>query len=116
MHLVGDDQPGPGSATDVVDVEHECLGPAELELDRLVVREAGRRVDRALRDRRALAEVRVLDDLEVLGRQAGRVEQRLEHDPRRAVAARDAELPALEVGGRRDPDEALPNTIEGNWP
>ena len=35
--------------------------------------------------------------VDVVGREAGRAEQRLEHDPRRAVLARDADLLAGEV-------------------
>ena len=98
---VAGDQPVARQRRDLVDAQDGDLLAGQLELDRLVVGEPGRRVDRALRDRGALAEVGVLDDLEVVGRQAGRAEQRLEHDPRRAVAARDAELLAREVGRRR---------------
>ena len=73
--------PGPGSG--VMSSMRRTVGrvAGQLQLDRLVVREAGRRVHRVLLDRDPLAVVRVLDDLQVVGRQADRPEQGLEHDP-----------------------------------
>ena len=109
--------PLPGQRRDLVDAQDVDLLAGELELDGLVVGEPGRRIDRALRDRRALPEVGVLDDLEVVGRQVRRAEQRLEHDPRRAVPARDAELLARRgPSASAMPDDALAKTIDGNRP
>ena len=99
--------PGPGSGVISSTREDGRLRPGELELDRLVVHEPGRRVHGAGRDGRPLAEVRVLDDRGVGGREVRGGEQRLEHDPRRAVLARDADLLALQVGGGVDPRRRL---------
>ena len=65
-----DDQPVAGERRDLVDMEHVDLLAGELELDGLVVGEARRGVDRALRHRGALPEVGVFDDLQVVRRQA----------------------------------------------
>ena len=99
--------PGPGSGVIESIRRIDGLLAVQLQLDRLVVDEPGRGVDRALLDGGRLGEIGVLDDLDVVGRQAGRREQRLEHDPARAVAAGDADLLALEVGRGRDPGRRL---------
>ena len=100
-------RPGPGSGVIASMGRTTAFSPSSSQLDRLVVGEPGRGIDRALLDRGALGEVGVLDDLDVVGRQAGRAEQRLEHDPARAVAARGADLLALQVGRRGDPRRRL---------
>ena len=79
----------------------------QLELDRLVVGEARRGIDRAELDRRLLGEVGVLDDLDVIDLQVRRREERLEHDPARAIATRGPDLLALQVGRRLDPGRVL---------
>ncbi len=66
------DQARAGQRDDVVDVEDDRILARQLQLDGLVVREARRRVDGALLDGDALAEVGVLDDRHVVRRQAGR--------------------------------------------
>ncbi len=67
-----DDEPVAGQRHDVVDAQDRDLLPGQLELDRLVVGEPGRGIHRALGDRRSLAEVGVLDDLDVVGREVRR--------------------------------------------
>ena len=57
---------GPRQRHDVVDRQHDRLDARVLELDRLVVGEAGRGVDGALLERGRLAEVGELDDLDVV--------------------------------------------------
>ena len=101
------DEPGPRQRRDRVDLEDRDLLAVQLELDRLVVGEPGRGIDRAQLDGGRLGEVGVLDDLDVVGRQPGRLEQRLEHDPARAVAAGDADLLALQVRRGADPGRRL---------
>ena len=88
-------------------MQDERRRPASLELDRLVVYETRRGVDGALGDGRALAKVWILDDRDVAGLELDRGEERLEHDPRRAVLARDAYFLALEVGRGLDPGRRL---------
>ena len=110
--------PGPGSGVIVVDVEDERLRPGQLELDRLVVREARRRVDGALGDGRALAEVRVLDD-----RRRRRASGSAEASSAWSMIQDEPYLPGMpiflpfEVGGVVDPATTpCANTIDGNWP
>ncbi len=80
---------------------------AQFELDRLVVGEPGGRVNGVLFHGGPLREVRVLDDLDVIGGHPGRPEQRLEHDPARPVAAGRADLLAPQVRSRVDPGRRL---------
>ena len=54
---------------DIVDVQDRRGCSTQLELDRLVVDEAGRRVHLVGGQRGALSVVGVVDDLEVLGRE-----------------------------------------------
>ena len=58
-------RPGPGSGVMASMWSTTAVSTVELELDRLVVGEAGRGVDGALLDRGTLREVGVLDDLDV---------------------------------------------------
>ena len=66
------DESGTGQRRDVVDAQEDDRLTGELELDRLVVGEPGRGVDGSLLDGGTLREVRVFDDLDVLGRQSRR--------------------------------------------
>ena len=111
------DQARPGQRRDVVDAQDRRGVAVQLELDRLVVREARRGVHGTLRHGDALGEVRVLDDLDVLGRQVRGPEQRLQHDPARAVPPGRADLAPFEVrGGLVIPLEVLAKTTFGNLP
>jgi hypothetical protein len=80
--VVPADQARAREGHDPVDVEDGGLLAAALQLDRLVVGKPGRGVDGAGLHGHALAEIGVLDDDHIVGRQLNRAEERLEHHPR----------------------------------
>ena len=95
--LVADDHPRPGQRRDLVDREQVDAHPPVLELERLVVAEAGDQVDVAVGEAIDLVELRVLADGDVVGRQAAGVEQRQQRVPRRAELAGRADAHPGEV-------------------
>ncbi len=105
--IAPDDQPIARQWRDLVDAQDVDLLAGQPQLHGFVVDEARRGIDRTLRDRRALPEVGIEDDVEVVGGQVRGSQQRLEHDPRGTVAAGDPELPAGEVIGISDARRGL---------
>ena len=109
--------PLPGSGVIVVDAQDRDVLAGQLELDRLVVGEAGRGIDRALRRRRRPARSR--GTRRSRGRRAsGRPsEQRLEHDPATSRTGRGCRpcVPSRSAGVR-DAGRRLREHDRGNWP
>ena len=108
--------PGPGSGVMSSTRSTVAFSPVISSWTGSLFANAGRGVHGVLRDGGALAEVRVLDDRHVVGRQTGGPEQRLEHDPRRSVAAGDADLRPLRSLASVIPVDDFANTTEGNLP